>query len=188
VGPTRIDHTIGVIKAYTTRVGNGPLPTEVHENESFLDHHLAREYGTTTGRKRRIGWFDAVLARTAVRLNGIDSIALTKLDILDHLENIKICVGYQIHGARMDHMPCLSEDLEKIFPIYETVPGWKVSTSHIESYHDLPENAKKYFTKIEQLCGAPISMISLGPQRERTIILHDIFKKKDKSALQTLNS
>lgn len=188
IGPTRIDHTIGVIKAYTTRVGNGPLPTELQENENFLDHRQAREYGTTTGRKRRIGWFDAVLARTAVRLNGIDSIALTKLDILDHLEQIKICVGYQLHGTRMDHMPCLTEDLEKIVPIYETVPGWQVSTSHIDNYQDLPENAKKYFTKIEQLCGAPISMVSLGPQREKTIVLNDIFKKKDKSALQTLNS
>lgn len=182
VGPTRIDHTIGVIKAYTTRVGNGPLPTEVQEDESFLDHHQAREFGTTTGRKRRIGWFDAVLARTAVRLNGIDSIALTKLDILDNLESIKICVGYQIHGIRLDHMPCLTEDLEKIVPIYETVPGWKKTTSHIDNYNDLPENAKKYLAKITHLCGAPISMISLGPQRERTIILKDIFAIKDKAA------
>lgn len=185
VGPTRIDHTIGVIKAYTTRVGNGPLPTEVQENENFLDHLQAREYGTTTGRKRRIGWFDAVLARTAVRLNGIDSIALTKLDILDHLENIKICVGYQIHGIRLDHMPCLTEDLEKIVPIYETIPGWKASTSHIENYHDLPENAKKYLTRIEQLCGAPISMISLGPQRDKTILLKDIFVTKCSLTLTT---
>ena len=182
VGPTRIDHTIGVIKAYTTRVGNGPLPTEVQEEESFLDHHQAREYGTTTGRKRRIGWFDAVLARTAVQLNGIDSIALTKLDILDSIENIKICVGYQIHGMRLDHMPCLSEDLEKIVPIYETVPGWKTSTSHIENYNDLPENAKNYLMRIENLCGAPISMISIGPERERTIILKDVFVVKDKAA------
>jgi adenylosuccinate synthase len=182
VGPTRIDHTIGVIKAYTTRVGNGPLPTEVQEDESFLDHHQAREYGTTTGRKRRIGWFDAVLARTAVRLNGIDSIALTKLDILDHLDNIKICVGYQIHGTRLNHIPCLTEDLEKIVPIYETFPGWKTSTSDIDNYNDLPANAKKYLAKIEQLCGAPISMISLGPQRDRTIILKDIFSTKDKTA------
>lgn len=182
VGPTRIDHTIGVIKAYTTRVGNGPLPTEVEENERFLDHHQAREYGTTTGRKRRIGWFDAVLARTAVRFNGVDSIALTKLDVLDHLENIKICVGYQIHGLRLDHVPYLSEDLEKIVPIYETVPGWKVSTSHIDHYDNLPEHAKNYLMKIEALCGAPISMISLGPERERTIILKDIFSNKDKPA------
>ncbi len=176
VGPTRIDHTIGVLKAYTTRVGNGPLPSEVQDDESFLDHHKAREFGTTTGRKRRIGWFDAVLARTAVRLNGIDSIALTKLDILDHLESIKICVGYQIHGLRVEHMPCLTEDLEKIVPIYETVPGWMTSTSQIESFNDLPVNAQKYLAKIVTLCGAPISMISLGPQRDRTIILKDIFK------------
>lgn len=181
VGPTRIDHTIGVVKAYTTRVGNGPLPTEIEENENFLDHQLAREYGTTTGRKRRIGWFDAVQVRTAVRLNGIDSIALTKLDILDSLEQIKICVGYQIHGIRLDHIPCLSEDLEKIVPIYETVPGWKTSTHHIDNFNDLPENAKKYLTRIVNLCGAPISMVSLGPQREKTIILKDIFRAKDKT-------
>lgn len=182
IGPTRIDHTIGVVKAYTTRVGNGPLPTEVQEEESFLDHQQAREYGTTTGRKRRIGWFDAVLARTAVRLNGIDSIALTKLDILDPLEKIKICVGYQIHGIRLDSMPCLTEDLEKIVPIYETVPGWKCSTSHIDKYCDLPENAKKYLSKIESLCGTAISMISLGPQRDKTIILKDVFLTKDRAA------
>lgn len=182
VGPSRIDHTIGVIKAYTTRVGNGPLPTEVTDEESFLDHQQAREYGTTTGRKRRVGWFDAVLARTAVRLNGIDSIALTKLDILDHLDKIKICVSYQIHGSRLDRMPCQTEDLEKIVPIYEVLPGWKCPTGHIDKYDDLPENAKKYLAKIEQLCGSPISMISLGPQRDKTIILRDIFNTKDKTA------
>lgn len=181
VGPTRIDHTIGVMKAYTTRVGNGPLPSEVHEHENFLDHFEAREYGTTTGRKRRIGWFDAVLARTAVRLNGIDSVAITKLDVLDTLEEIKICVGYQIHGARLDHIPYLTEDLEKIVPLYEVVPGWRSSTSHIDCYQDLPAQAKKYLSKIEELCGAPISMISLGPQREKTIILKDIFSNKDKA-------
>lgn len=182
VGPTKIDHTIGVMKAYTTRVGNGPLPSEVLEHENFLDHRGAREYGTTTGRKRRVGWFDAVLARTAVRLNGIDSIAITKLDVLDPLETIKLCVGYQIHGVRIDHVPYLTEDLEKIVPIYESVPGWQTSTSHIENYQDLPENAKKYLAKIETLCGAPISMISIGPQREKTIILKNIFQTKDKAS------
>lgn len=182
VGPTRIDHTIGVVKSYTTRVGNGPLPTEVQESENFLDHQEAREYGSITARKRRIGWFDAVLAKTAVRLNGIDSIALTKLDILDDLESIKICVGYQIHGIRVDYVPCLTQDLEKIVPIYETVPGWKTSTSHITSYQDLPENAKNYLKRIESLCNAPISMISIGPQREKTIILKDIFATKERLA------
>ena len=187
IGPTRIDHTIGVIKAYTTRVGNGPLPTEVEDKDSFLDHDQAREFGVTAGRKRRIGWFDAVLAKTAVRLNGIDSIAITKLDILDNLETIKVCVGYQIHGLRLEHMPCLTEDLEKIVPIYETLPGWKESTSRIENFSDLPENAKKYLSKIEHLCGAPISMISLGPQREKTIILKDVFIPRNSDSYNAIN-
>ena len=179
VGPSRIDHTLGVVKAYTTRVGNGPLPSEAKEDEQFLDHHRAREYGTTTGRKRRIGWFDAVLAKTAVRLNGLDSIALTKLDILDELETIKICTGYQINGMRHDHLPSLTEDLEKIMPIYETMPGWKQTTSNITSYEELPSRAKDYLKYIETLCKTPISMISLGPERERTIILKELFSSKE---------
>lgn len=179
VGPSKIDHTLGVMKAYTTRVGNGPLPTEVSEKETFLDHHKAREFGTTTGRKRRIGWFDAVLAKTAVRLNGLQSLAITKLDILDTLETIKICIGYQINGQRHDHLPYLTEDLELITPIYETVPGWRKSTVDISDYEELPENAKKYLKKIEQLCGIPISMISVGPEREKTIILKDIFSERN---------
>lgn len=178
VGPSRIDHTIGVLKAYTTRVGNGPLPSETSEEENFLDHQLAREYGTTTGRKRRIGWFDSVLAKTAVRLNGLDSFAITKLDILDELDTIKICVGYQINGMRHDHLPSLAEDLEKIMPIYETMPGWKQSTCGMTTYEQLPERAKDYLRRIESLCKIPISMISLGPERERTIIIDDLFSPK----------
>lgn len=178
VGPTRIDHTVGVLKAYTTRVGNGPLPSEVDEDDHFLDHELAREYGTTTGRKRRIGWFDAVLAKTAVRLNGLNSLAITKLDILDKLDTIKICVGYQINGMRCDHLPSLVEDIEKIMPIYETMPGWKQSTREIKNYEQLPELAKDYLQKIATLCKTPISMISVGPERDRTIIIEDLFAPK----------
>lgn len=177
VGPSRIDHTIGIVKAYTTRVGNGPLPSE---EEFLLNHEMAREYGTTTGRKRRTGWFDAVLAKTAVRLNGLQSIALTKLDILDQLDTIKICVAYQFNGKRYDHILSNTEDLEKVLPIYETMPGWKTSTSDIEDYHQLPENAKNYLRKIEELCKVPISIISLGPERERTILLKDLFTPREK--------
>lgn len=177
IGPSRIDHTIGIVKSYTTRVGNGPLPSE---EEFLLNHEMAREYGTTTGRKRRIGWFDAVLAKTAVRLNGLQSIALTKLDILDHLDPIKICVAYQFNGKRYDHLLPNTEDLDKVLPIYETVPGWKTSTSHIDHYEDLPENAKNYLKKIEELCKVPISLISLGPEREKTILLKDVFNSKEK--------
>lgn len=180
VGPSRIDHTIGVLKAYTTRVGNGPFPTEIHGEEIFLDHHQAREYGTTTGRKRRIGWFDAVIAKKAVWLNGLQSIALTKLDILDSLKSIKICVGYQINGKRYDDLPTLIEEIEKIDPIYETVPGWQTPTKEITSYEKLPENAKNYIKVIETLCKTPVNIISLGPERERTIILKDIFGSKEK--------
>jgi adenylosuccinate synthase len=186
VGPTRIDHTLGVVKAYTTRIGNGPLPTEVLGDENFIDHGIAREDGSTVNRKRRIGWFDAVLVRTAVNYNGIDSIALTKLDVLDELDAIKICVGYQIHGTRIDHVPCLTDDLEKIIPIYETVPGWKTKTTHIDSYDALPKNAKDYLKRIETLCKAPVSMISIGPQREKTIILDNIFKSRNRAGYATV--
>jgi adenylosuccinate synthase len=179
IGPTYIDHTMGVVKAYTTRVGNGPLPTQVEEDQ-FFDHQMTREYGMVSGRKRRVGWFDAVLVKTAVNLNGINSIAVTKLDLLDEFETIKICVGYQIHGVRVDHVPCLTEDLEKIVPIYETLPGWRSSTKHVTSYEELPEQAKNYLKRIEVLCGAPLSMVSVGPQREKTILLNDVFAVKDK--------
>lgn len=179
VGPSCLDHTLGVVKAYTTRVGNGPLPSETTEDDTFLDHRIAREYGTTTGRKRRIGWFDAVLARTAVRLNGLQSIALTKLDVLDQLDSIKICVGYQLGDKRLDHIPSLAEDLEKVLPIYEVMQGWKSSTTDIATYDQLPQEAKNYLHRIEELCKVPISMISLGPERSRTIILRDFFRPKE---------
>ncbi|MBS4167286.1 MULTISPECIES: adenylosuccinate synthase [unclassified Neochlamydia] len=182
VGPTCIDHTLGVVKAYTTRVGNGPFPTEFQENESFLNHPITSEYSNAVGRRRRIGWFDAVLTRTAVHINGIDSLAVTQLNRLDYLDSIKVCVGYQIHGVRINHIPYLSEDLDKIIPIYETMPGWNASTSQITTYKELPQNAQKYLSKIEQLCRAPINIISLGPQREKTLILKDLFSTKEKAA------
>lgn len=175
VGPTRIGHTIGVVKAYSTRVGNGPFPTEVNEQELFIDHLQAREVGTTTGRTRRIGWFDAVLARQAVRLNGIDSIALTKLDILDRLDEIKLCTGYQKQGRLLDHFPVKAEDYEGLQPVYEIHPGWRQPVGNIKSIEQLPTNAQKYLRRIESLCRAPISMLSVGPERERTIVLRDFF-------------
>ena len=180
IGPSHIDHTLGVVKAYTTRVGNGPLPTEVEEGEVFLNHHNAREYGTTTQRKRRIGWFDGVLAKTAVRINGLNSIAVTKLDVLDNLASIKVCVGYQINGKRENHVPSLADDLLKTKPIYETLPGWKSSTAGITRYNELPIEACQYLDKIEEICGVPISMISVGPKREQTILLRDLFTTKEK--------
>ena len=174
IGPTDIDHTLGILKAYTTRVGNGPLPSE--EKNTLIDPKIAREFGTTTGRERRIGWFDAVLAKTAVRLNGIDSLAVTKLDVLDHLPTLKLCVAYSLNGEIIDYVPSLTEDLEQIVPVYEEMPGWQSSTATIDSYEQLPENAKRYLDRVSALCGCPISMISNGPERDRTIILQDVMR------------
>ena len=174
IGPTRIDHVVGVVKAYTTRVGSGPMPTLLSEEElkSFLDHSAAREIGTTTGRKRRIGWFDAFLVRHTIDLNGIDSLALMKLDVLDHLEEIYICTGYK----GFDHFPVTDGELEKVEPIYEVHPGWKESTKGIDSYRDLPSLAKAYVRRIEELCGVSISLISLGPEREKTLWMDPLFE------------
>lgn len=166
-GPSLIEASIGVTKAYTTRVGNGPLPTELNEKELslFPDHLTARELGTTTGRKRRMGWFDAFLLRHTICLNGVDSLAFMKLDILDYLDEIKICVGYKGHS----HFPLTAEALLSAIPLYETVPGWKQSTTEITSYDKLPEKAKHYLRRVEELCGVPISILSVGPDREKTI-------------------
>jgi len=179
VGPSAITHTLGVIKAYTTRVGNGPLPSQLDENEHFLDHNIAREFGTTTGRKRRIGWFDAVLGKTAVRLNGLNSLALTKLDILDRTKEIKICTAYRLNGQIINHLPSLAEELKAIEPIYETLPGWMLPTTDIKERAELPPAALRYLERIETLLGIPISILSLGPEREKTIMLQNIFKEKE---------
>ncbi len=178
VGPSAIDHTLGVIKAYTTRVGNGPLPSEA----KFLDPHEAREIGTTTGRVRRMGWFDAVLAQEAVRLNGINSLALTKLDILDALESIKICTGYQIDGRLVNEVPSIAGDYERIEPIYEEMPGWMQVTRDLRDLSQLPEQAKRYLARIEELCGVPISILSVGPDRKETLVLQEIFSPKESVA------
>lgn len=181
VGPSQITHTLGVLKAYTTRVGNGPLPSELNKEESFSPHQKSREIGTTTGRNRRIGWFDGVLARTSVMYNGIQSLALTKLDVLDDLKELKICTGYSIDGKVYRHFPSLTEDLQKVQPIYEIMPGWCCSLQGIDRYEKLPLEAKNYIHKIEQLCGAPVSILSLGPERDNTIMIRPIFE--DKGAL-----
>ncbi len=170
VGPSKISKTIAVVKSYTTRVGNGPMPTEVSDDEAFADAAEAREYGTTTGRKRRMGWFDAVLVKQAVSLNGADAIALTKLDILDLLEKVKICTGYKYKGETYTFIPA-EANLNDVVPIYEEMEGWKTSTASIRKYEDLPENAKKYVQRISALVGTPIYMISVGPERLQTIFI-----------------
>ena len=178
IGPTRIQHTVGVVKAYTTRVGAGPLPTALSEQEQnlFLDNAAAREIGTTTGRKRRMGWFDACLVRHAACLNGMDSLALTKLDILDTLKEIKICTGYRLRGQLLDTPPPLVDDLENVEPVYETMPGWNRPTKDITSYDELPKEADRYIKRICELVNTPLSILSLGPERERTIFTgHELF-------------
>src|SRR3990172_4978119 len=173
VGPSRIGHVLGVVKAYTTRVGNGPLPTSLtaQEQEIFLDNVAAREIGTTTGRKRRMGWFDAALVRFAVHLNGVDSLAVTKLDILDCLEQIKICTGYRLRGKILETPPPVVEDLASVEPIYEVMPGWRSSTKEIKKCADLPKNAQLYLDRLADLVGAPVSIVSIGPERDKTLFL-----------------
>ncbi len=179
IGASRITHTIGVVKAYTTRVGAGPLPSALTEDEKnlFLDNAAAREIGTTTGRMRRIGWFDACLVRFAASLNGMDSLALTKLDVLDSLKEIKICTSYRLRGKQIDTPPPVIEDLEMVEPVYETMPGWNCSTKDVSSYDQLPKEAKAYVQRLCQLVGAPLSILSLGPERERTLFIQELFKK-----------
>lgn len=168
VGPSQISKTVAVVKAYTTRVGNGPMPTEVSESDAFADAAEAREYGTTTGRKRRMGWFDAVLVKQAVRLNAADAIILTKLDILDSLDKIKICTGYEFEGKIYDYIPPQAR-LGEVVPVYEEMEGWKTSTTAVQKSDDLPENAKKYIQRISALVGAPVALVSVGPERSQTM-------------------
>lgn len=177
VGPTRIDHTLGVLKAYTTRVGRGPLPTTLTSKEHalFLPPERAREVGTTTGRERRLGWFDAVLARHALGLSGVDSIALMKLDILDSLDSVKICTAYRLNKEKISLPPQTEEAWEEIEPVYEELPGWKKATSSIKKLKDLPKEARAYLDRIEELLKIPFSFVSLGPDREQTLVLHNPF-------------
>lgn len=177
IGASKISHTIGVVKAYTTRVGAGPLPSALSEAEQslFMDNVAAREIGTTTGRKRRIGWFDACLVRYAALLNGMDSLALTKLDILDGLTEIKICTGYRLGSKQLDTPPAVIEDLERVEPIYETMPGWNCSTRDAASFDELPQRAKDYIARLCELVETPISILSLGPEREKTLFIQDLF-------------
>jgi adenylosuccinate synthase len=177
-GPSHLDHVIGATKAYTTRVGNGPFPTELTEEELrlFPGHTESREIGTTTGRKRRIGWLDAVILRSTICWNGADCLALMKLDILDALAEIKICIGYKIHGKLVTSFPACLADLKQAIPVYESHPGWKCSTQNVKNYDALPAEAKCYLKRIETLLHIPISIVSVGPERDRTIWKDPIFE------------
>ena len=175
-GPNSIHYVLGITKAYTTRVGEGPFPTELTDKIGELLGKRGKEFGTVTSRKRRCGWFDGVLVRQAIKISGIDGIALTKLDVLDDLDEIKICVQYELRGKKIDYLPAAVEDQLEIKPIYETFLGWKSPTNGIKNVKDLPENAKKYIYKIEDFIGAKISSISTSPEREDTILLENPFE------------
>ena len=171
VGPTRITRALGIAKAYTTRVGMGPFPTEFDETFGDYIRQLGGEYGATTGRPRRCGWLDIVVLRMAAMLNGLTDLAITKLDVLDKLDEIKICTGYRYDGRTMEHYPADLAIQEKVEPIYESHPGWKCSTREARTFADLPPAAQKYLRRIEELCQVPLSIISVGSQRKQTIML-----------------
>jgi adenylosuccinate synthase len=175
MGPGSVGYVLGITKAYTTRVGEGPFPTE-QDNEvgQFLGER-GHEFGTVTGRKRRCGWFDAVLVRQAVATNGITGIALTKLDVLDGLDEIKICVGYKLDGEEVDYLPASQGRQARVEPIYETLEGWQDTTVGARSWNDLPAQAVKYVKHVEELIGAPVALLSTSPEREDTILVHDPF-------------
>ena len=169
VGPTRISRILGVFKAYCTRVGGGPMPTELKDETGDLIRERAHEYGTTTGRPRRCGWFDAVAARFSTRINGFTGAAITRLDILDAFAYLKICVGYKLDGRTIDYFPGSVADLEKCQPIYEELAGWQAPTNHIRDYEQLPPKARQYITRLEELTSCPVNLISVGAGREQTI-------------------
>jgi adenylosuccinate synthase len=176
VGPRSIGYVLGITKAYTTRVGEGPFPTE-QDNEigAFLGER-GREFGTVTGRKRRCGWFDAVLVRQAVAVNGISGIALTKLDVLDGLDEIKVCVAYLLDGEEIDYLPASQGAQARVEPVYVTLEGWKATTRGARSWNDLPAQAVKYVRYIEELIGAPVALLSTSPERDDTILVTDPFQ------------
>tara|TARA_Y100000590_G_scaffold311704_1_gene352236 strand:+ start:73 stop:1365 length:1293 start_codon:yes stop_codon:yes gene_type:complete len=176
-GPKTIDYVLGIVKAYTTRVGEGPFPTELKNEIGNKIGKKGKEFGTVTNRKRRCGWFDAVLVKQSCILSGINGIALTKIDVLDDLKNLYICVGYSVNGKKIDYLPGSLNDQFKAKPLYKKFNGWLKSTKGIKKWKDLPSNAKKYISFIKNYCGVEISSISTSPKREDTILLKNPFKK-----------
>lgn len=177
MGMKAVDHVIGVVKAYTTRVGSGPFPTELFDETGDLIRSEGREFGTVTGRPRRTGWFDAVLVRQAITVSGVHGLAVMKLDVLDKLDELKICVGYEHKGKRSDTYPMGLNAQAEVKPVYETLPGWKSSTFGIRDFALLPENAKQYIRRLEELVGVPVDVISTSPEREDVIIIRDPYEK-----------
>jgi adenylosuccinate synthase len=174
VGPTRIDRVVGIAKAYTTRVGEGPMPTELLDSNGDKLREAGIEFGTTTGRKRRCGWFDALVVQAAARANAFTDIFLTKLDVLTGWEKIPVCVGYQVNGIRQDSMPLTQSEFHHAVPIYEELDGWTEDISSCREFDDLPKNTQVYVSRLEELCGARISGIGVGPSREQSIVVNDL--------------
>ncbi|MCH8329169.1 MAG: adenylosuccinate synthetase [Nanoarchaeota archaeon] len=175
IGPKKIDKVIGIAKAYTTRVGNGPLPTELNDSVGKQIQKTGKEFGATTGRPRRCGWFDALMCKYSIMVNGLDAIVLTKLDVLSGFEEIKICVGYKYKNKIIKNFTTNIEILENCEPIYEELSGWKEKLDNVKSFKELPENAKKYVKRIEELLQVPVCIVSIGPERSQTIVLRKEF-------------
>jgi adenylosuccinate synthase len=178
LGPGAIGYVLGICKAYTTRVGAGPFPTELPEGDKIGDliGQRGREFGTVTGRRRRCGWFDAALVRQTVRTSGINGLALTKLDILDGFETIKICVGYRLDGRQIDYLPASEHAQARVEPVYEVAEGWREATARARSWAQLPAQAIKYIRRVEELVGCPVALLSTSPEREDTILMHNPFE------------
>jgi len=176
MGPRYFDYVLGIVKAYTTRVGAGPFPTELFNGDGDHLGAKGREFGATTGRKRRCGWLDTVALRRSLAINSITGVCITKLDVLDGLDSLKLCVAYRIDGREVDTPPVGAEGFERCEPVFEELPGWAESTLGARSLEDLPENARRYLARVEALCGAPIDIVSTGPDREETVVLRHPFE------------
>jgi len=175
VSPRDIHEIIGISKAYVTRVGSGPFPTELLDETGEKLRQIGGEFGATTGRPRRCGWFDSMVIRYAVRVNGLSGIALTKLDVLSGFDTIKVCTGYTLNGKALETLPAALESFENCQPVYEELPGWKTDITEVKTFEGLPENARSYVMRLQELAGCPIVMVSVGPRRDQTIILKNPF-------------
>ena len=175
IGPGGIDYVLGIVKAYTTRVGEGPFPAELDDADGQRLGERGHEFGTVTGRKRRCGWFDAALVRQTCATSGVNGIAFTKLDVLDGFETLKICTGYRLDGEEIDHLPIAANQQARAEPIYEEIDGWSESTAGARSWADLPGNAIKYVRRVEELIQCPVALLSTSPEREDTILVTDPF-------------
>ena len=171
IGANRIDNVIGVCKAYTTRVGAGPFPTELTDATGDKIRDIAHEYGTVTGRPRRVGWFDSVALRHAKRVSGLNALSLNLLDVFSSFDTIKICTAYELDGEKIDYYPASLKELDRCKPVYEELPAWEEDITQIKNYEDLPENAKKFLKRIEEVTGLPLVTVSVGPDRKQTIVI-----------------